>query len=211
MNDRDREQLRNRLRALASGPAGLRLDTPQHWAVQGIDEPQRFFQHLSLLMEPGSILYLEGVTIHPEAATFYSKHETARRIEVACGTVYPIPDIYHLDFSPEVVAGMLDLAARRRIPELFNHISGYRLGRLAFSFHDAFDGYLQISDRTPELTVDAFCRALAVSYSRRPTKLNSNAYRDMLYVIEHPDKLTMRREPWWRELVEGFLSGFREK
>ncbi len=211
MNDRDREQLKNRLQALANAPMGLHLDTPQQWVINGINEPRRFFQHLPLLMEPESILYLEGVTIHPEAATFYSRHATAHPIEVACGTVFPIPDVYHLDFSPELVAGMLDLAARRPIGELFNHISGYRLASLTFSFHDAFESHLQISDRIPEPTVDAFCRALGVSYSRKLTRLHSNPYRELLYALEHPEKLTVRRQPWWRELVDGWLGGWRER
>lgn len=211
MNDQDREQLKNRLRALVNGPKGLHLDTPQEWVIYGINDPPRLFQHLSLLIQPESILYLEGVTIHPEAATFYSKHETAHRVEVACGTLFPIPDVYHLDFSPKLIAGMLDLAARRPIGELFDHISGYRLGHLIFSFHDAFKSYLEVSDRIPEPIVDAFCQALGVSYSRRLTKLHCGRYRELLYVVEHPEKLKTRPEPWWREFVDGFLSGFREK
>ena len=210
MNDHDRQQLKSRLQALANAPMGLHLDTPHQWVIEGIKEPQCFFQHLSLLMGPESILYLEGVTIHPEASTFYSKHETSQRSAMACGTVFPIPDVYHLDFSPEVVIGILYLLARRPIGDLFNHISGYQPGHLTFAFHDAFESYLQISDRTPEPVVGAFCRALGVSYSRKPTKLNSNPYREMLLVMEHPEKLKLHRKPWWREVVDGLLEGWRK-
>jgi hypothetical protein len=210
MNDHDREQLKARLRWLASGPLGLQLDTREHWAINGIHEPRRFFQHLSLLLEPHSILYLEGIRIHREAAVFYTKHKTMHPVDVACGTVFPIPHIYHLDFSPEVVAGIVELAARRPIGELLNHIAAYRLGRLTFLFHDAFEGYLKISDCVPEPVVVTFSRALGVSYSREITNLHPNPYRDLLYAFEHAEELRMCRMPWWRKVVNEFLSGFRE-
>src|SRR6185369_2065179 len=127
------------------------------WVVKGIREPVPFFQHVSLLMPPGSTLYVEGITIHSQAATFYAKHESAHPIPVACNTVFPIPDCYHLDFSAEVVAGMLELAAQHSIHKLFHHVEGYRSEQVTFTFHDAFEGYFKIADTVPEAVVSEFC------------------------------------------------------
>ncbi len=212
MTDRDREQLKNRLRVLIQAPQGIGLDTPEHWAIDGINEPRRFFEHLSLLMEAQSVLYFEGTTIHPEVASFYANHATAHPISVACDTVFPIPDIYHVDFSSAVVDGMVQLASQRPIRALFNHVKGYRCARLIFAFHDAFEDCLRVSGHIPEPSVAVFCRALGVSYARERTEhRSSDSLRHLLYAMEHPEKVKIHGVPWWQHLVNEFMSGFRDK
>lgn len=210
MNNGDRMQLKERLRLLADAPAGLYFDTRELWIVSGIKQPKLFFQNLRLLMPSDSILYLEGTSIHPEAATLYAKHEASHPTPLDCGTIFPIPDFYHLDFSAEIVAGMLDLIACRPVCELFLHANGYRAKSLIFSFHDAFESNLCVSGNIAESTVGEFCSALGVSYSRKATPKRTNSYRDLLYLMEHPEKVKIPRAPWWREFLDGFKSGFHK-
>lgn len=209
MIDREREQLQNRLRELANAPPGLHIDTPSVWEIKGVKDPRLFFMNLALLMKRGSILYLEGTAIHPEAASFYGSHEAEHPCRVLPFTVFPASDSYHLNFTEALAAGILDLIARRPTRDLFDHIAGYRQGRMTFCFFDAFQSYLVISGDEPEVDVNAFSVALGASYFRRLNKINPNPYRVLLDVLGHRVNISMPRRRWWREFMNGFLEGFR--
>lgn len=211
MNEHDKIRLRERLLELSARPLGLCINTQTHWMVTGIKDPRQFLAQLHLLMDEKSTVYIESISTHPEAASFYAKNETDVVTPVACGTVFPIPDVYHLRFSEDLVVGLSNLIHRHRIRELFTHIGGYRSQQMTFSFHDAFEGDLLISAYVPEDIVGGVCKALGVSYSQEPTKLNSNPYRDLLYALDNPQKIKFQRGAWWQELIKGFLSGFRNQ
>ena len=211
MNDRDRELLKDRLRVIGQDQ-GIRLDTPEHWVIDGIKDPGLLFEHVSLIMEPPSVLYFEGTTIHPEAAAFFLKHATAHLTTVACDTVFPVPDVYHIGLSPEAVIGIAELVSQRPTKELFDHVKGYRHGRVIFTFHDAFEGRFLIADSIPEAKIKAFCEVLRVSYTREQTmRAGGDALRSLLNAIGNPDKVQMPRVTWWRRIADEFMAGFREK
>src|SRR6266478_6622574 len=69
-------------------------------------------------------------------------------------TLLPSDSILYVEgtsIAPEVAA-------------LFDHIKAYRGESLLFTFHDAFDGWLCISEHVPGSTVAEFCRAPGVSH-----------------------------------------------
>lgn len=211
MNDHDRGILKERLRILDQD-RGIRFDTPQHWVIDGIKRPEPFFRQLSWLMDSSSVLYLEGTAIHPEAGSFYLRHASAHSTAVACDTIFPVPDVYHVDWSPDAVVGMLELISRRPIKELFDHVKGYRDGRVVFTLHDAFEGSLRVADSIPEAKLAAFCSALQVPYRReRTAPVKADALRGLLNAMENPDKVRMPHDPWWRRIAAEFMAGFREK
>ncbi len=73
MSATDREEMIEQLRAMIAGRGdGIDLDTPCHWAIAGLKQPEPCFQHLPSLLPEGSILYVEGTSIAPEMAAFYS-------------------------------------------------------------------------------------------------------------------------------------------
>ena len=146
------------------------------------------------------------------AASFYLKHATAHLTAVACDTVFPVPEVYHIDATPDVVIGIADLVSRRPIKELFDHVKGYRHGRVIFTFHDAFKGSFLVANSVPEAKVSAFCEVLQVSYTREQTKrAGGDALRSLLNAMENPDRVKMPSLPWWRRIAREFMAGFRHR
>jgi len=171
MSDTDIEESKDQLRAMAAGRGdGINLDTKFHWIIDGLKQPVPFFEHLRELLPPDSVLYVEGTNIAPDVAAFYSSHRARNAVPVVRDTISPVPDIYHFTFTDEVCAGLRQFARRHPIAKMFDHIKAYRSEHLLFTFHDAFDGWLRISDHIPEEAVARFCQALGASSRPEETK-----------------------------------------
>jgi hypothetical protein len=212
MNPQERAQLITRLRSLVAAPPGLQFDSVHYWEVSGVNKPELFFENLSLLMPTNSVLYLEGVTTHLEAATLYSKHRASNTMPIDCGTIFPVPDMDHLNFDRDLVNGILEILERRTIQDLLTHLSGYVDRHLIFSFHDAFEGDLHVSDGIPEDSLRTFCGALGASYFRKENTARSRPYEDLLRLFEKPERLKIKRRfgDWFRDMVQAFREGYRD-
>jgi hypothetical protein len=208
MRDANREELKEQLQALAAGRGdGIDLDTPSHWVIEGLKRPDPFFEHLPELLPLGSILYVEGTSIVPDVATFYSSHRARNAVAVVRDTIAPVPDTYHVSFSSDVADGMRQIAKRCPVAEMFDHIKGYRGETLLFTFHDAFGGWLRISDHIPQEAVARFCQALGVSSRREETKQRDpEQLRRFLWLLDNPHKLRFAGESWWRRLWRQLTS-----
>ena len=148
---------------------GIDLDTPFHWVIEGLKQPVPFFQHLPELLPPDSILYVEGTSIAPDVAAFYSSHRARNAVDVVRDTIAPVPDIYHFSFSSEVCAGLRQFAERRPVTQMFDHVKAYRGESLLFTFHDAFDGRLCILSTCQTTRLRGFARHLVLPVvARRP-------------------------------------------
>jgi hypothetical protein len=202
MPNTDREELKEQLRAIVAGRAdGIDLDTPFQWVIEDLKQPVAFFEHLPILLPSDSILYVEGTSIAPEVAAFYSSHRARKAVDVVRDTIAPVPDIYHFTFSPDVCAALRQFTERHPVAEMFDHIKAYRAESLLFTFHDVFDGWLCISEHVPETTVAEFCRALGVSHRREQTKRRDpEQLRRILWAFENPHKVRIAGESWWRRL-----------
>jgi hypothetical protein len=127
MTDTNREELKEQLRAMVAGRGdGIDLDTPFHSVIEGLEQPVPFFEHLPKLLPPDSILYVEGTSIAPDVAAFYSSHRARNAVDVVRDTMAPVPDIYHFTFSPDVCAALCQFADRHPVAEMFDHIKAYR-------------------------------------------------------------------------------------
>jgi hypothetical protein len=187
---------------------GIDLDTPFHWVIEDLKQPVAFFEQLPVLLPPDSILYVEGVTIAKDVAAFYSSHHARNAVDVSRDIIAPVPDVYHFTFSPDVSSGLLEFARNRPIPELFNHIKAYRGESLLFTFHDAFDDCLRISEHVPQATVERFCQALGVSIRREETKKRDpEQLRILLRSLEYPHEFRFG-ESWWRRLWTRWTGRF---
>jgi hypothetical protein len=204
MTNADREELKEQLRAMVAGRGdGIDLDTPFHWVIKDLEQPVSFFQHLPELLPADSILYVEGTSIAPDVAAFYSSHRARNAVDVVRDTIAPVPDIYHFTFSPETCAALRQFTEQHPVAEMFDHIKAYRGGRLLFTFHDAFDGWLLVSELLPDDAVARFCQALGVSRRREETKRRDpEQLRRILWAFEHPDQVKFRveGESWWKRL-----------
>lgn len=202
MADTEREQLVEQLRAMAAGRGdGIDLDTPFHWVIEGLKQPAEFFECLPMLLPAECILYVEGISIASDVASFYSSHRARNAVEVARDIISPVPERYHFTFSPDVCTSLRHFAEQHPVEEMFNHIKAYRGESLLFTFHDAFSGWLRVSEHLPEKSVDQFCQALRVSSRREETKQRDpEQLRRILWALENPHKVRIQGESWWRRV-----------
>ena len=205
MTPPERQTPAEELRAFIAGRGeGLVIDTPQYWVTESIRREQapNFFQSLSMILPADSILYFEGTCIAPDVAKFYSAHRAQNAVAVARDTISPVPDTYHICFSPAVIAELIELTARHQQEEMFDHIKAYRGERLLFSFHDAFSGWFRVSQDVSREAVEKFAASLGVTFSIEETKPGDNAALQMLLeLMEDPDgfrKIRVHGEPFWR-------------
>jgi hypothetical protein len=161
-------QIESQLKLLSS-QSGLDIDTPCQWVVENLNDPLLFFENLAIFVGRDAVLYIECLDIVPEASAFYFGQQSPHREIVARDLVFPIPIIYHLRFSPELVVGMKRLASKFSIDSLFSHIKCYKDKQIVFTFHDAFNGYLRIADNVSEVNVGKFCNALKCGYALEKT------------------------------------------
>jgi hypothetical protein len=166
-----------------------------------LKQPVAFFEHLPTLLPSDSILYVEGTSIAPEIAAFYSLHRAANAVDVVRDTIAPVPDIYHFTCSPGICAALRQFAGKYPVAQMFDHLKAYRGESLLFTFHDAFDGWLCVSEHVPDTAIAEFCRALGVSRGREETRRRDpEQLRRMLWALENPHKIRIAGEPWWRRL-----------
>lgn len=194
--------MKEQLQVMAAGRGdGIDLDTPFHWVVENLKLPVPFFAQLPELLPADSILYVEGTHIVPEVAAFYSAHRAQKAVAVARDTIWPIPEIYHFSFSAEVSTGLRQFAGQRPVSEMFDHIKGYQGGNLLFTFHDAFDGWLRISDHIPQATVARFCQSLGAPSHHEETKpRDPEQLRRLLWLMDNPHKIRIAGESWWKRI-----------
>jgi hypothetical protein len=201
MTSAEREQLKDNLRSMIAGLGdGIDLDTPFRWVVGGLDKPESFFRSLPLLLAPDAILYFEGCSVAPAVSAFYESHRARIAMAVVRDTISPVPDVFHVGFSPEVVTRLCELAASRPSKDLFDHVKAYQGKSLLFAFHDAFESDLLISEHIAEPAVAKFSSSLGVSYRREPNvnKHDPEQLRGFLLALENPHKIRIAGEPWWR-------------
>lgn len=203
MSASDREELKEQLRAMAAGRGdGIDLDTSFRWVIEGIEQPAPFIGGLPSLLPSDAVLYFEGCSIAREVSAFYESHRARNAVAVVRDTVFPVPDIYHVPFTQDVVVQLCEFATSRPSQELFDHIKAYRGESLLFTFHDAFAGNLLISEHMPAPLVAEFCRSLGVSYKRERNvnKRDLEQLRRFLWALENPHTIRIAGEPWWRRL-----------
>jgi hypothetical protein len=195
----DLDKIKEGLQSIVDGEYnGIEIDTPLEWVIEGVKNPIAFFEHLPVLLPNDSVLYLEGTQITPEVETFYAAHRALDRVEVRRDTIFPEPKIYHVAFSADVSAALREIAENNRTEEMFDHIKGYRSETLLFSFHDAFDGWLRISDHIPSDNVAKFCEALGVPSRREKVqKVDPENARNVLFALEN---LERSHVPWFKRV-----------
>ena len=203
MDAREREGLKEQLRAMAAGRGeGIDLASVDRWVIPGLEAPVPFFQHLNLLLPANSILYFEGTSIHPEVARFYESNRAKHPVAVVRDTIFPIPETFHVSMTETVIDGLVELLGRHARPECFDHVKGYIGETLLFTFHDAFDNNLLVSDLIPENAVKEFTTILGTTYTRERNvnKRDPEQLRLFLHALENPQKFRVNW-PWWKKAV----------
>lgn len=204
MDGSEREQFKEQLQAMAAGRGdGIDLDSVDHWVVEGLTDPISFFRHLTVLIPSDSILYFEGGEIVPEVAQFFQRNRANNATSVVRDTIFPVPEMFHVSLSDEVLKGLIDLLQRHPLEACFHHVKAYREEKLLFTFHDAFDGSdLLVADRIPEESLTAFTSTLGATHRREPNVNNRDPeqLRRLLWMMENPEKVRMFW-PWWKKAL----------
>jgi hypothetical protein len=205
MDTTERAILKEQLSAMAAGRGdGIELDTPERWVIGGLRQPVAFFRHLDLLIPKASILYFEGINVASEVARFYESRRPAKgAVCVARDTIFPVPEIYHVEMEPGVVDALIELLEKHSREKCFIHLKAYRDGRLLFAFHDAFDGSdLLVSDEIALEQVRAFREKIGASFrrERNENKRNPEVLRALLRAMENPSKVRILWPRWKRAL-----------
>jgi hypothetical protein len=205
MHAREREELKEQLRTMAAGRGdGIDLDSPDRWTIEGVRDPVAFFRYLSLLIPADSILYFEGSDIPPAVAGFYEANRARDGVVcVARETVYPVPEVFHVQMGPGVIEGLTELLAAHSRQDCFCHVKVYREEKVLVHFHDAFDGSpLLLSDRIALERVQSFCASLGAVYRRERNggKRDPEALLLLLRALENPEKVRILW-PWWKRAL----------
>jgi len=213
MDATEREGLKEQLGAMAAGRGdGIDLNSQDRWVIKRLKNPMPFFHHLHELIPGDSILYFEGCAIIPEVVAFYEKHRAHNAVCVTRDTIYPVPAIFHVSLAPGVIELMIQFLNNHPKEECFDHVKAYHDGTLLFTFHDAFDGWLLVSDVILESKVRAFCEQLNAEYHREQNinKRDPEQLRRFLWALENPQKLRMNW-PWWKKALFFWKRSRRNK
>jgi hypothetical protein len=205
VNTVERAVLKEQLSAMAAGRNdGIDLDTPERWAVENLREPVAFFRHVELLIPSDSILYVEGINVAPEVASFYESHRATKgAVCVSRDTIFPVPEIYHVQMEPGAVDGLIEQLGKHSREKCFIHLKAYQGERLLFAFHDAFDGSdLLVSDKIALQQVQVFCDKMGASFrrERNENKRNYDVLQALLRAMENPGKVRILW-PWWKRAL----------
>src|SRR6266850_357603 len=114
MDPAERELFKEQLSLMAAGRGdGIDLDSPERWVVEGLRDSVAFFRYLDQLIPADSILYFEADKPVPEVAAFYETNRArSGAVCVVRDMIFPVPEVFHVQMSAGVVAGLIDLLGK---------------------------------------------------------------------------------------------------
>lgn len=148
---------------------GMCLGEDTFWSVSGLDSFTPVFRNLPALFgDRNCILYFEGTSMSPEALSLFRSHAIPQVTKIYGGTIWPKPQIFHLNSSSQCLQDLTSLSARIVSPEIADHFHVYLPDRMIFQWYDACDPSCPIGlgDCFSEAQVERFARAAGASYER---------------------------------------------
>jgi len=137
------------------------------WEVTGITSAEQFFSALAEILPLPAYLRFEGTSISPDIRAMLESNAVAPTLQIASGTIWPKPAVFHVLATVNSIREISELAGRHAESEICDHFHAYNESHLLMQWYDAFDLPLLISDCIPEESVCGFCRRIGVSYTRR--------------------------------------------
>ncbi|PTY01973.1 hypothetical protein DB347_25210 [Opitutaceae bacterium EW11] len=180
-------------RILREWDESLHLTGTSYWGVSGIGAPVEFFQNLPLIFPHGFSLLLEGIDVGRTAKSLYAEHPAKFARKVACDTLSPEPDSFHVEFSPLFAQRLSALIEQQGRESAFRHLKGYSPEEVLFTFHDAFEGELVVSSSVAEVAVSEFALASKASFSLKQFEFDPHTQLVALDKALNP--------PWWARLM----------
>ncbi len=127
------------------------------------------------------------------AKSLYAEFPARYLGKVACDTLSPTTASYHVEFTEDFAETLCRHIASQGLDSMFYHFKGYSKEEVIFTFHDTFQGTLEVSGRLREDNVREFAG-----------KLGLIAQADRLQIDLHKQLLAWDRllnPPWWRRIL----------
>src|SRR5579862_3763374 len=95
------------------------------WSLDPVKDPTSFFNAIGAILPPGAVLCMEGCDIPFEVAQVYTTHLAINTAHIRRDTIWPPSELWHLRFSPALVADVIKLVHQHPREHLFFHIKAY--------------------------------------------------------------------------------------
>jgi hypothetical protein len=174
----------------------LHLPGRTYWKLDGVSNPRAFFRHLPKIFPHGMTMLIEGLEIGLSARSLYQEYPALYTKKVACDSVSPTPDSFHVEFSASFSDRLCQLIQSQGLAAAFYHFKGYSEREVVFTFHDAFKGELALSSNLPAVAV----RDFATSQGRMAehTVFPVDPLKQLISI----DRVL--NPPWWRRALRIF-------
>ncbi len=137
------------------------------WELLGITSAKKFFSVLPEILALPVNLYFEGTSISPDVQSFFASHAAKQILQIAPGTIWPKPSVFHVRATEQFLRQLAALAERHVGPEICDHFHAYDDNQGLMQWYDAFSGDpLLVDESVGEMKVQTFCRKLGVPYAR---------------------------------------------
>jgi len=141
-------------------------------------------------------LLFEDIKMSLTAKALYAEHPAIYMKNVACDTISPVPESFHVAFSPEFASRLCQLIVSQGFERTFYHFKGYSKSEVVFTFHDVFIGELALSNNLPEVAVREFATALRCNVELATYPIDHRAQIMAINRVINP--------PWWRRMLRMF-------
>jgi hypothetical protein len=147
---------------------GIRLEETECWRVGPTRDGATYFRALCDLVPSDAVAYLEG-TVDQELRDFLTARQIDSPVQVARGTIWPVPDRHHIRATREHLDALAEHLEQRPVALPATHTHVYRVSRLVLEWYDAFaDDPIYVSGEVDEAAVSRFAEALRSGYEWAP-------------------------------------------
>jgi len=144
--------------------AGICIGPPPWWRIEGARDAVAFYRALPVLLPEGVVLCFEG-TIGDLVPAFLAERPSPHYAKVRMGTIWPRPDVHHMQLTQENLQGLVAILETGIVPYPSHHFHAYKENRVLLSWYDAFADPMLISMKIGEETVKQFSGEIGCVYS----------------------------------------------
>ena len=141
---------------------------PQYWEVacRGRYSEPHLLLELAAVLPDDLTLYIEGTSIAPVVAAYFTERPVGDPTLVRAGIIWPKPRSFHMPMTHANVAGLAELMGHLAGPEVCDHLHAYRGATAYLIWYDAWsDSRLYLRRDVPEEAVRRFADAFRFAYS----------------------------------------------
>jgi DNA-binding transcriptional ArsR family regulator len=122
---------------------------------------------LPSLVPIDAVVYLEGCGINNEVGQFLLANPAPFTTKVYPGTIAPVPQIFHIPASPNVLSALSRLVEHSHSYEFCDHLHVYQSNTVLLQGHDFGDLPLMLAEQFSEQQVSDFCQNIGARFEKR--------------------------------------------